>query len=97
MACAAALMGERPVPPQREPVRPLGEALQVDFSAELTPFCLPVSALHELAPGDVLQLPHRLDAPLTLRAPGTTALSAWLGEIEGARALLLSKPMESKS
>jgi len=96
-ATARALLGARPAPPAPAPVTPLGDALQLDFSAELARFSLPVSALYALAPGDVLQLPHRLDAPLTLSAPGTTALSAWLGEAEGARALLLSKPMESTS
>jgi hypothetical protein len=74
----------------RAPTCPVADALEIELRAMLAPFTLPIDALRGLQAGDVLRMPHRLDQPLTLQGSGVRDIPAWLGEKDGARAMLLS-------
>lgn len=88
----------RPAAPQPavapQPLAPLTDALQdqrLDVRARLRDVTLTLGELEQLSPGDVLLLPHRLDAPLQILGPDEEALChAWLGQQAGRIALELS-------
>jgi flagellar motor switch protein FliM len=67
----------------------------LDVSVEFRPLTLSPARILDLRPGDVLPLPHRVGAPLTVRAGGTAYASAIAGR-SGTRlaALIVDTPQE---
>lgn len=88
----------RPAEPRRaldlQPLAHLADALHdqhLNVQARLHDVTLTLGELEHLSPGDVVLLPHRLDAPLLVLGPDDEALcNAWLGQQAGSIALELS-------
>ncbi|NML42930.1 hypothetical protein HHL11_04150 [Ramlibacter sp. G-1-2-2] len=75
------------------PLAAVHEALfQREFvlQVELQGCELQLGALRDLRPGDVIRLPHRLEAPANVRQEGRTLFSAHLGRQGGAKAVELA-------
>lgn len=66
---------------------------RVSLRAQLEPCEVDLGVLQDLRPGDVLRIPHRLDAPLQLRTEAGTALfSGYLANSRGRKVLELVAP-----
>ncbi|HSV47297.1 MAG TPA: FliM/FliN family flagellar motor switch protein [Ramlibacter sp.] len=92
----AALLPRRPKRPAMPstPVVPLATAIgshKLALAAHLSPFDLDLGSLSMLRVGDVIPLPHPLDAPLWVKTADATVCCAFLGQRHGRKAIELVK------
>ena len=65
---------------------------RMSLRAQLAPCEVDLGVLQNLQPGDVLRIPHRVDAPLQVRSDsGATLFTGYLASIRGRKALELAR------
>lgn len=78
----------------RNPVLPLGEALsgrKLRLNVEVAGCELTLGELTQLRVDDVISLPHELDEPLQVTVSGQRLCAAYLGRLQGAKAVELAR------
>lgn len=79
--------------PELVPVETAAAAHRLRVNVGLAPFELAIGSLRELRVGDVLRLPHALDAPMRVTAPdGQPLCEAYLGKRHVHKAAQLVRP-----